>query len=137
MARMNSLGRDGVLREELPEHGDELSAMQHGADAEVAAARVGALVGQDVRARDVADVDVGGDGVGVGPLGAHEVARHVVAAEVERLLQHGAHGHAGDHHRQLEPARRRRLRRRDLRHHLGAAVQVLRVVFNFDAGTDE
>ena len=40
----DSLGRDGVLREELPEHGDELSAMQHGADAEVAAAGAGALV---------------------------------------------------------------------------------------------
>ena len=49
--------------------------MQDGADAEVAAAGAGALVlvGQGVRAGDVADVDVRGDGVGVGPPSAREV----------------------------------------------------------------
>ena len=119
------LGRDGVLGEEVPEHGDELCAVQHGADAEVPAARGGALVGEDVRARDVADVDVGGDGVGDGPLGAHDVAQDVVGADVERLLQHWPQGYARHHHCQLQPPGRRHLRRRDLRHHLGAAVQVL------------
>lgn len=120
------LGRDGVLRKEVSEHVDEVGAVQHGADAEVPAPGSGALVGEHVRARDVADVDVGGDGVGDGALGAHEVARDVVGAEVERLLQHGARGHAGQHHGQLQAPRVRLRRRRHLRHHLGAAVQVLR-----------
>jgi len=105
--------------------------VQDGADAEVAAAGAGALVlvGQGVRAGDVSDVDVRGDGVGVGPPGAREVAPDVdvVAAEVEGPLQHRAYGGARHHHRQFQPQLRRRLRRRDLGHHLGAAVPVLHV----------
>jgi hypothetical protein len=121
-------GGDGVLREELLEQAEELRAVEHGADAEVPAARGGALVDQDVRARDVAHVDVGGDGVGVGPPGSREVARDVAAAEVERALQHGPHGHAGDDDGERQAAARALLRRRGLRRHLGAAVEVARAL---------
>ena len=69
------LGRDGVLRVEVPEESDEVDAVQHGADAEVAmAAGVGVLVDESVRASDVPDINVAGDGVLVGRLGAREEA---------------------------------------------------------------
>ena len=82
--------------------------MQHGADAEVPAAGVGALAGEDVGA---------GDGVGVGRLGAGEVARDVAAAEVERLLQHGSHRHGWHDDCQLEAPLGCLLRRRRSEEH--------------------